>query len=177
MQTYIAILRGINVGGKNKLPMAELKEKISSIGLRHIQNYIQSGNLVFQSDEPNTAELASRIRRSIYNEWGYNVPVLVMVAQELAEIISANPFSSSKDISLLHITFLSEIPDPNRINTLSVIQDSPNEFKIDKKAVYLFCPNGYSKTKLTNTLIERKLKVTATTRNLKTALALQQMTQ
>jgi uncharacterized protein (DUF1697 family) len=105
------------------------------------------------------------------------VPVLVMVAQELAEIISANPFSSSKDISLLHITFLSEIPDPNRINTLSVIQDSPNEFKIDKKAVYLFCPNGYSKTKLTNTLIERKLKVTATTRNLKTALALQQMTQ
>jgi uncharacterized protein (DUF1697 family) len=177
MQTYIAILRGINVGGKHKLPMADLREVLSSEGLDNVQTYIQSGNVVFRAEEENTKVMAKHITRLIKNRWGYNVPVIVMNADDFSEILSVNPFSTFRDISVLHITYLDENSDPEQINSLSGIQDPPNDFAIGKRAVYMYCPDGYSKTRLTNTFIENKLKVTATTRNMKTSLVLQKMTQ
>jgi uncharacterized protein (DUF1697 family) len=177
MQTYIAILRGINVGGKNKIPMADLKSVLAKEGLEKIQTYIQSGNVVFQEEEINPAKLAERIGSLIHNNWGYLVPVIVLTAQQLSEILSANPFTANKEIALLHITFLDEVPEMHLIENMSRILDAPNEFQIGSKAVYLYCPHGYSKSKLTNNFIEKKLKVTATTRNLKTSLVLQEMAQ
>lgn len=177
MQTYIAILRGINVGGKNKIPMMELRSILTDIGLRQVRTYIQSGNIVFQAVESNASELADKVTRAIHDRWKYEVSALVLDKQQLTEIIEANPFADSSDVSSQHITFLAETPDQQLIDTLSEIQDPPNDIWTNHSAVYLFCPNGYSKTKFTNTYIEKKLKVAATTRNMKTSLVLLQMAQ
>lgn len=157
------------------MPMADLRLILEQSGLKNVQTYIQSGNVVFQSEETAPELLRGRIAASIQNHFGYPVPVLVIKALEYSEIVTNNPFSADHDESLLHITFLAEYPEKHLIEPMSDFLDLPNKFVIFKKAVYLFCPDGYSKTKISNSFLERKLKVLATTRNLKTSLILQQM--
>ncbi len=167
MKAYISILRGINVNGKNRIKMDELRNLYETIGLREVKTYIQSGNVVFKSAEQNTYNLESAIGKQINSKYGYDVKVLVLTPIGLEEIIESTPFRD-RDISKLHVTFLSRVPTIPPVANIMDKKSGTELIRIAKKAVYLYCPDGYGKTKLSNGFLEKQLKVTATTRNWKT---------
>lgn len=169
MTTYISILRGINVSGQRIIKMDALKKLFAKLGFFDIQTYIQSGNVVFRFKQSDTKTLDSTIKNAIEKDFGYDVPVITMTIDDLKKTVNSNPFlaDKGKDIAFLHITFLSDKPE--NYDKIKEGDLQANEFFLIGKAVYLYCPNGYSKSKLTNSFLERKLKVTATTRNWKTA--------
>lgn len=177
MPTYIAILRGINVTGHNKLPMADLRNQLTKLGSENIQTYIQSGNVIFESNETAPKKLAEQIKTMIEKEWGYDVPVIVFEPDYLQSVIENNPFLNGRneDITKLHVTFLDEEPKIENLKKLEEYNYPPDELIVQETAVYLFCPNGYGRTKYNNNFIENKLKVTATTRNWKTCNTLLEM--
>jgi uncharacterized protein (DUF1697 family) len=171
LKTYISILRGINVSGHRLIKMAALKSIFSSLGFSNVHTYIQSGNIVFRSTISNSKKLSSLIKAALQKEFGYDVPVITLTVEELEGIICSNPFAknNTKDNSFFHITFLAEEPEQKNIETVQKVNE---EYEIVDKAIYLYCPAGYSNSKLTNTFLERKLKTVATTRNWKTSLEL-----
>lgn|SRR5690554_6696182 len=159
MITYISIIRGINVSGQKLIKMAALKKMFESLNLENIQTYVQSGNVVFSSKKEDPKELEKIISSGIESEFGFDVSVIVFNSKSLETIIEGNPFAKDplKDSAFLHVTFLADAP-------LCVDE----EIEFTSNAVYLYCPNGYGKTKLNNNFLESKLKVKATTRNWKT---------
>ncbi|MEO7209443.1 MAG: DUF1697 domain-containing protein [Chitinophagaceae bacterium] len=170
MKTYISILRGINVSGQKLIKMDALREMFSGLGLHNVQTYIQSGNVLFKSKQTDEEKLARKIEKEISKKFGLEVPVMVKEINELKEIIHKNPFlkDASKDISLIHVTFLSAIPAGENFDKIKSIQSQQDEFQLGGKSIYLYCPNGYGNTKLNNNFFESKLKATATTRNWRT---------
>lgn len=170
MKTYISILRGINVSGQKLIKMEALRQMLSEIGFNDVQTYIQSGNVLFKSKQTDEAKLAGKIEKEIKKQYGFEVPVIVKEINELKEIVHKNPFlkDASKDISLMHVTFLSGIPAVENFDKIKNIQSQQDEFQLVEKSIYLYCPNGYGNTKLNNNFFESKLKVTATTRNWRT---------
>ncbi len=168
MHTYISILRGINVSGQKIIKMTALQLLYQNLGFKNVCTYIQSGNVIFQEKETTKQDLGKKICNEILNSFGFEVPVLVMELKEVKEIIQKNPFliNRKEEINHLHLTFLSSTPLKENIAKIQEIKSISDEFII--KVIYLFCPNGYGKTKLTNNFFENKLKVTATTRNYKT---------
>jgi uncharacterized protein (DUF1697 family) len=174
MNTYISMLRGINVGGQKKVGMKELKELYESLGFARVRTYIQSGNVVFDYPDADLSALASKIERGIEVRFGFRVPVAIRTRDELQRLISSTPFMG-KDESKVHVTFLSAEPATLAVDEISRAKDGAEEFSISGREIYLFCPNGYGVTKLSNALFERKLKVTATTRNWRTVNALLSM--
>ncbi|HOW30085.1 MAG TPA: DUF1697 domain-containing protein [Bacteroidales bacterium] len=178
MQTLIAILRGINVGGHKKVPMKELKELIELLGFRDVTTYIQSGNVVFSSPEILPAEFISeKIGMAVGQKFGFDVPVICRTKDEWNETISSNPFIREPefDTAFLHVTFLEKAPADDVIKSFTRLDFPPEQFFISGKEVFLFCPYGYGNAKLTNTFIESSLGVKATTRNWKTVLALAEL--
>ncbi len=171
MTTYVSILRGINVGGHRMIKMDALRQLFDKIGLANSRTYIQSGNVVFQGEKTNPQELKNKIADAIANTFGFDVPVLVKELGEFKRIVENNPFAGNKtiDASHLHVTFLSGQPDPEKLRNMKESHCQADEFHLIGQAIYLYCPNGYSKSKLTNGFLESKLGVTATTRNWKTA--------
>ncbi len=170
MKTYISILRGINVGGNRPLKMADLKEMYSSLGFLNCQTYIQSGNVIFSYETTATHVLEATIEAKITEKYNWEVPVIVMELDELQKVVSANPFlhDANKVLLYQHVTFLSDKPDGTLVKKIDKSDYLPTEFELIDRSVYLYCPNGYSTSKLTNSFIESKLKVKATTRNWKT---------
>ncbi len=166
MKTYIIILRGINVSGKNKLPMQELRELLNQLQFKDVQTYIQSGNIILKSEE-NKISIAKKIKEGIENQFGYDVPVLVKEIEEWKNAIENNPYKNVEE-KQQYFTFLSEKPE---IETVEV-NAKEDEYEIIDDVVYVNAVGGYGKTKLNNNFFEKKLKVTATTRNLKTTLKL-----
>ena len=166
MQTYISILRSINVSGQKKILMADLKTLIETLEFKEVFTYIQSGNVVFKSDGnlPDMG-LAKKIEAAIEKKYGFQVPVIIRNIEELDKVISNNPFLA---IEKLHVTFLSQAPKENNIKSIENIDFSPDRFFIKGKEVFLHIPESYGETKLSNKFFENKLKVTATTRNWKT---------
>ncbi|MGE0019226.1 MAG: DUF1697 domain-containing protein [Draconibacterium sp.] len=177
MNTYIAILRGINVSGTKPIKMEELRLTFQKLGFENIATYIQSGNVVFNAAETSTSELAAKIAEAIKTDFGFDVPVIVLSCEELNETVENNPLNTgTKDEAFLHVTFLAEKPAAFNFSEIEAKKQGEEEIVISEKAVYLFCPHGYGKTKLTNTFFESKLKVAATTRNWKTCGELLRMT-
>lgn len=174
MKTYVSILRGINVSGKNLIKMNSLKEMYEGLGFLNVKTYIQSGNVVFQSVETNLEELELLISDGILNRFTFNIPVFVREVSELKDIIARNPFlkETQEDISELHLTFLSKAPEMQFVERIGNSTYLPDKYFITERTVYLFCPIGYGKTKLNNSFFENKLKVKATTRNLRTLMEL-----
>lgn len=171
MDPFIALLRGMNVSGKNLLKMVDLKQLLIAIGFTEVVTYIQSGNIVFKTEETNTSKIADHIYYAIKEKFGYEIKVLVLTKNELYKAFNSNPFLNSKDedITKLCITFLSNSPYLENVPKIEEINSNTEDtFFIKGKLVYLKCPNGFGRTKLTNNLFERKLKVDATTRNWKT---------
>lgn len=170
MKTYVSILRGINVSGKNLIKMDALKKTYESLGFIDVKNYVQSGNIIFSADETETGLLEEKLSSAIKKDFGFEVPVIVMSKADLEKIIEENPFvrDSEKDPGALYVTFLADsLADFDREGIEEKIQGD-EEIHFGSRAVYLYCPHGYGKTKLNNTFLERKLKQKATTRNWKT---------
>ena len=170
MQTYIAILRGINVSGQKMMKMAALATMFESLGFKNVQTYIQTGNVIFKSEPEDTGELAERIKAEIVKTFGFEVPVIVMTKGELEYVFKNNHFTTARDedLSKLHVTFLSAEPAQADMDKVASKRYDSDDFIICDKFIYLFCPNGYGRTKLSNSFFESKLKVTASTRNWKT---------
>ena len=179
METYISILRGINVSGHRIIKMDALKKLFEGLNCHQVQTYIQSGNIVFKHPKIKPQELEQAITTAILKVFKLDVPVLVIDYKTLKQIIENNPFQKdkTKNVAYLHLTFLSSKPGKEQLKKLEEIKFPPNEFYISDNVIYLYCPNGYSNCKLTNNFIENKLKVTATTRNWKTTLELIQIAE
>ena len=179
MEAKIAILRGINVGGKRKILMADLKILMQDLGYENIQTYIQSGNLIFEAGEKQqNDQLAENIESAILKQFNFEVPVIVLSKNEIESAIANNPFYTAEaDINKLHLTFLNKIPEQDKQEQLETVNYKPDQFKIMGKNVFLYCEGSYHKSKLTNDFFERKLKVKATTRNWKTVLKLWELSR
>ena len=164
---FIILLRGINVSGKNKLPMADLRELLNDLGYQNVQTYIQSGNIILDANEDKVT-VCNKIKEAIKEKFGYDIPVLARTIDEWRKAIDNNPYPTENH-KILCFTFLSEIP---KENTFEVNVTNDDEYTIVDDVAYIYCPGGFGSTKLTNNLFERKLKVTATSRNLRTTLKL-----
>ncbi|MDO8778467.1 MAG: DUF1697 domain-containing protein [Burkholderiaceae bacterium] len=175
MTTYVALLRGINVSGKNPIRMPALRDGISSLGFRDVQAYLQSGNLVFRTDQSNVTTLATKIKTCVTQDFGHDVAVLVLSAKDLALIANSNPLwpKSGGEETLFHCTFLFQPVSPAAFQALKLPAAEGERAVLVENAVLLHCPHGYGRTKLNNSFFERALGVPATTRNWRTVLALQ----
>lgn len=166
MVTYIAWLRGINVGGKNLLPMKSLKATLSDLGLKDVRTYIQSGNVVFEGGKRSTANLAKKIVAAIESEHAMQIPVQVLTRDELQGAADANPYPEGEG-KAVHFYFLAGPPidaDLPAIQTLA----TPNEkFELHGQVFYLHAPDGIGRSKLA-AKAEKLLAVSATGRNLNT---------
>ncbi|QMU30927.1 DUF1697 domain-containing protein [Adhaeribacter radiodurans] len=179
MQTYIALLRGINVSGQKMMKMPELLALFQSLNLKNVKTYVQSGNVVFQTEKQGATNLEEQIARAITEKFQFSVPVLVKDQTEWERVLQNNPFiiNQDEDTSKLHVTLLASEPTPDRVAKINPALYLPDEFRIVKNTIYLSCPNGYGRTKLHNNFFESKLKVNATTRNWKTMQALMNLVE
>jgi uncharacterized protein (DUF1697 family) len=178
MTTYISILRGINVGGSKKILMKDLKTLYEELGFEKVTNYIQSGNVIFQAEDHLTdIQAAEKIKQLIFEKYAFNVQVLIRTIEEMLKTQRINPFLENKaiDIEKLHVTFLAEIPKPEYLESIKKYDYSPDQFGIVGKDVFVYCPNGYGRTKINNEFFESKLKVSASTRNWRTVCSLVEM--
>lgn len=164
MIDYVALLRGVNVSGKNKIQMKEFVEYLKDLRFDCIRSYIQSGNILFRFEDINEEILEMGIVELIQKKYNYDIKTLVIRKSDLQFIIENNPFKDI-DYKNLHISILKQIPDYSLQSKLEAIDFSPDKFNIINNYIYLNCPNGYGRTKLTNNYFESKLKVDATTRN------------
>ncbi len=170
MMRYISILRGINVGGRRKILMADLRLLYKELGFLNITTYIQSGNVAFDfSKTQNQAKLSEKIKQAIDKVYGFDVPVIIRTAEEIEQAIAINPFlKRATDTEGLFLAFLEEEPSKENLEKLESIEFPNDEFEVIGKNVFIFCSGRFSDSKLTNNFFESKLKVAATTRNWKT---------
>jgi uncharacterized protein (DUF1697 family) len=177
MTTQIAMLRGINVTGHHIIRMEELRASFARLGFKNVKTYIQSGNVVFETDEAADG-LSAKIEKRIFKDFGFEVRVLTKSAKELAEIVKRNPLAKKgNDEARLYVTFLSDDPPRNALELVQPLAAGAEEVRIVDRAVYLRIPNGYGETKLSNAAIEKKLSCGATTRNWNTTKTLLEMAQ
>ena len=176
--TYVALLRGINLGGHKIVKMDQLRKMFEEMGFAEVRTYIQSGNVVFNATARDPVSLAKKIEEKIVRQFGFPVAVVVKTAVEVGDVIKNNPLVKEKDIevSKLHVTFLSSAPEKSVLKMLDGVDVEEDRFCCAGEAVYLYCPNGYHATKLGNNVLEKMLKVGTTTRNWRTANQLYQMT-
>lgn len=177
METYIALLRGINVSGQKQIRMADLKVRLEKLGFRNVRTYIQSGNVLFDHPTATPRELAKRIEDKIAVDYGFEVPTQVLVPADFEYALHHNPFRNERaeDPKFLHVTFLEQVPDPGYIKNLEGVDYAPEEYALDGRFIFFFAPQGYGKAKMNNNFFENKLKVKATTRNWKTVNTLWEM--
>lgn len=172
-EVLVALLRGVNVGGRNKLPMARLRAIVEGVGGRCVTTYIQSGNAVFQAPGVGHHEVARSIARSLAEAESLEVPVLVRTLAELRSVVDANPFlAAGVDPRELHVLFLAEAPTSQQLATLDPARSPGDEFASRGGEIYLRCPNGMARTKLTNAYFDARLETTSTGRNWRTTLEL-----
>lgn len=179
MTTYISILRGINVSGQKSIRMIDLKALYESLGFTNVITYIQSGNVIFKtSSELNSNELAQKIEQAILKKYNFEVPVIIRSVKEWNIVTKNNPFiAPTIEEGKLYVTFLNREPDKILLDSINKLDFTPEQFKITGKEIYLYCPNGYGNTKLSNNFFEKKLKTQATTRNWNTVLKLLELTK
>jgi uncharacterized protein (DUF1697 family) len=171
---YIALLRGINVGGK-VLKRADLKDAVAKLGFEEVQTYLQSGNMVFKAPKAGNDALAKRISDAIRDHKSMDVTIMVRHAAEWREIVDGNPYPQAHEFpKTVHTFILDEKPDAARIETLKAKEAGSEEWQIVNGTLYLHTPDGFGKSVLGN-IIERILKVPMTARNWNTILALQDL--
>ncbi len=165
MQTYIALLRAVNVA-QNMLKMERLRQLLSELGFRNVTTYLQSGNAVFQAQGSATS-VATAIEQKLAGETRLPVSVLIRTSAELKSLIAHNPFLKEKgvDRSRLHVTFLADAAGKEAVKKLSAIDAAGDQFHTSGREIYLYCPNGYGISKLSNSALEKALAAKATTRN------------
>jgi uncharacterized protein (DUF1697 family) len=175
--TFVALIRGINVGGKNKIAMTELRSSLTSLGLEDVATYIQSGNVVFRSPR-GADDLSTTIEHEIASVFGIQPAVLLRTSAELEKIADNNQYVTGKaDLSKLHVVFLDRAPARSAAAKLDPERSPPDEFALRGREIYLHLPHGSGRSKLTIDYFERRLGVRATARNWNTLHKLIELTQ
>ena len=179
MLTFVSLFRGINVGGHQTIRMDELKDLHESLGFKDVVTYIQSGNVVFTSDDADLAQLPGHIEDGFAQKFGFQVRVMVRTSAELREIIANNPFQNqhTKESKWVVVLFLATRPESTALEDLQKTYVGPEELCLIGQELYIYYPNGIGRSKLTLTLIEKKLKTMGTGRNWNTILQLQKLIQ
>ncbi|MBZ0264302.1 DUF1697 domain-containing protein [bacterium] len=173
---YVALLRGINVGGHNKIKMKDLQKLLIDRGLTDVQTYIQSGNIVCTSDTLDEAEVADLIHDAIEEKYGYNIPVVVRDAADFLSILTRNRYLELEDDpKKTHVVFLLEQPADIPTANLDYTLSPPDQFYLDGREIFLHTPNGLARTKLTNAYFDRTLKTISTARNWRTLQKIAEM--
>jgi uncharacterized protein (DUF1697 family) len=171
---HVALLRGINVGGKNMLPMKMLAEIFAAAGCTDVTTYIQSGNVVFCAGDKIAKGLGEVISKQVEKQFGLKVPVVIRSAAELDAVIRGNPYGDAEE--MLHVLFLADRPSGDLIEGLDPARSTPDEFVVVGRDIYAKLMTGAAKTKLTNAYFDSKLKTVSTMRNWRTVLKLAEMT-
>ncbi len=177
MTRFVSLLRAINVGGQKTIRMADLRYLYEELGYSRVQTYLQSGNVVCESGGHDLTSAAGLIEGGIDTRYGFRVEVFLRQVGELEHLLGQNPFvhAGREDPAKLHVTFLYQEPAADAWNSLAVPPGIEDEFQRSAGALYLFCPNGYGRTRLSNSFFERKLHMPVTTRNWNTVAALYRM--
>jgi uncharacterized protein (DUF1697 family) len=173
--THVALLRGINVGGNNALPMKDLAQMFSDAGCKAVRTFIQSGNVIF--DAPAGAPgIGDAVKAKIEKRYGYRIPVVIRTSEQLLKTIRGNPFlKAGADEKTLHVYFLADSPKANAVAGLDPGRSAPDAFHVRGQEIYLHLPNGMARTKLTNAYFDSKLSTICTARNWATVLKLAAM--
>jgi uncharacterized protein (DUF1697 family) len=173
LSTHVALLRGINVGGKNKLPMKDLAAIFVDAGCVDVQTYIQSGNVVCKAQAAVSKQLSSTIAAAILARSGLRIPVVTRAASEIESVARNNPFlKAGKDPASLHVAFLHDVPKPPRASALDRRRSPPDEIVVAGRDIYMLLPNGVAPSKFTNAYLDATLGTTSTMRNWRTVLKL-----
>lgn len=175
MTIRVALLRGINLAGKRKVPMGRLRELAAEVGLDHPETHVQSGNLVFATDLDET-EAVDALESALHREFGFEVPVICRSAGEIEAVSSGHPFSDlGLDDRLLQVAFLDRPPDKAVESLIEADEFAPDRFEGAGREVYLAYPDGSARSKLGHALLESRLGVSATLRNWRTVSRLAEM--
>jgi uncharacterized protein (DUF1697 family) len=182
MPTYLALFRGINVSGKKIIKMEELRQLIEGVGYSNVKTYIQSGNVIFDSTSQSKVKLAASIEALIEGHYGFDVTVFILDLTDVTRAVDNNPFVSQREpegpgSKKLYVTFLSEKPSPEKMEVLRQAPIGHDLIEVVDNVLYFKLNTKASESKLSNSLIESKLKVRATTRNWNTTLKLLTMLQ
>lgn len=172
MTPHILLLRGINVGGRNMLPMRELTAIVQAAGGRDVRTHIQSGNVVCSVAPSSVAELQRTVTDAIQERFGFRTPVIARSFSEWSTVLAASPFP---DVEHVHVAFLADVPSPERAARLDPDRSPGDHFVLVAREVFLHLPNGLAKTRLSNAWLDSTLKTTSTVRNWRTVLALGEM--
>jgi uncharacterized protein (DUF1697 family) len=173
---HVALLRGINVGGKNMLPMKELAGIFAMTGCTDVVTYIQSGNVVFCAEDKVAGGLAGAITKQVEKRFGLRVPVVLRSIVEMHAVIRGNPFlKAGAAEEMLHVLFLADRPGADLVAGLDAARSAPDEFAVVGRDIYMKLVTGAAKTKLTNAYFDSKLKTVSTMRNWRTVLKLAEM--
>jgi len=174
MSVFIVLLRGINVGGHNRIKMADLKQSFLSLGYSKVTSYLQSGNVIFATtNNKETSFLENQIQEQILKDFNLNISSIVLTKKALLNIYSNNPFLNDEklEIQKLYIAFLNKNPDLKEFKSI-LEKEYSEEMIIQDRVIYLYYTYGYGKSKVNNNFFESKLNVAATTRNWKTIRAI-----
>jgi len=187
MASHVALLRGINVGGRNKVPMAELREVVASLGHTGVSTYIQSGNVLFSTGETDAGKLAAALEAAISERFGLWAAVVVLSRDELAAVLAANPYPDEPNPRLVHVVFLNAEPPPDVLDRVAAAQaavaakGSRDTVQAVGRVLYLHTPDGFGTSELAQILLSRILSppakqkkqvLAATARNWATATKL-----
>ena len=174
MPVYIAMLRGINVSGQNIIRMEDLRRICTKLGFRNVETYGQSGNAVFLAKGMPPSTLANHTTAALRDDLGLSVPVLIKTVDEIGDVVAGNPFprETGIDVTKLHVTFLSAPVPARALKNLEALPKQSDQCRVGRREIYLYCPDGYGRTKLSNAALEKALSVVGTTRNWRTVTAL-----
>jgi len=176
--TFAALLRGINVGGRNTIPMPELRASLTARGFTDVSTYIQSGNVVFRTGDDDPVTVAEQVEQLLAEDFATPVAVLLRSHDELRSIAAANPFPGTEsDPKTLHVVFLERAPSPDAVRGLDPDRSPPDRFSAGTREIYVHYPDGSGRSKLTLDYFERRLDVRGTARNWNTLVELIERTR
>jgi uncharacterized protein (DUF1697 family) len=176
LATYVALLRGINLGKQNRVPMAKLREMLADLGYGEVKTHLQSGNAVFTSPRRSARTLAGQIESRIERDLALDIAVIVVTSAELAAIVDDNPLATpGRDPAKLMVAFLSAEPPAAAITAIDPDEYAPEEFAVGKRAIYLWLPKSMQGSKLVGALTDQKLGVTVTVRSWRTVTKLAEL--
>jgi uncharacterized protein (DUF1697 family) len=175
-RTHVALLRGVNLSGKNRLPMKDLAVIFTEAGCQNVHTYIQSGNVIFSAGCKLAVRLPGLITAEIARRFEFRTQIILRTGEEMREVIANNPFVKAAVAEQeLHVMFLAELPDSRDVDRLDKHRSPPDEFIVRGREIYLRLPNGMGRTKLGNSYFDSKLRTTSTARNWRTVLKLAEM--
>ncbi len=164
---HLALLRGINVSGHNMIKMDILKTILENVGFKNVETYVQSGNVFLEAEDENAQSIGFTIKQEIAKQLGLDVSIIVISKADLEKCLTNNPFFKEKEVDTkkLYVAFISKELNNSALNELKTSQFKPDEAYIDGNRIYMKLETGAGNTKLTQKYIEKKLNLTATSRN------------